>query len=78
MNLKEYKQKLKEHDWYYVMTDDPRVYDEGLAKETELKRLAENNKSFKSAYEKHFQSLFKTNANGTTSKGEKATSKKAS
>lgn len=51
MNLKEYKEKLNKHDWFYVMTEDPKVYDSGLAEENEIKKLAESKKSFMKAYE---------------------------
>lgn len=58
MTLKEYKEKLNKHDWYYAMSDDPRIYDTGLAEENELKRLAENKPSFMKAFKNKEDSLF--------------------
>lgn len=58
MNILQYTKKLQGHDWYYMMSDDPRKYDNGLEAEKELKRLKEGKISYQKAYEleecKHF------------------------
>ena len=38
--LDDYESKLKSHDWYYMMSDDNRAYSNGLAEESELKKIA--------------------------------------
>lgn len=67
MTLKQYKERLQKHDWYYSFSEDGRVYDSGLAEEKELKKLAENNSSFKKAYDSIFNKFFNKNVkNGKT------------
>lgn len=58
MTLKEYKQKLDKHDWFYMMSDDPRWYDSGLAAETELEKLAEKDKELREAFDAKKNELF--------------------
>jgi len=38
--LDDFESKLKSHDWYYMMSDDNRAYSNGLAEESELKKIA--------------------------------------
>lgn len=58
MNFEDYKKRLNKHDWYYSMSDDPRVYESGLAEESKLKMLAARNKSFQKAYDTKRNALF--------------------
>lgn len=51
MNLKEYKKRLDKHDWYYMMSDDHRIYEAGSAEEKELRKLAEARKTYKRAFD---------------------------
>jgi len=37
--LSEYLEKLKNHDWYYMMSDDNRVYEKGEQEKNNLKQL---------------------------------------
>lgn len=36
MTTLEYYDRLKEHDWYYVFSDDRKAYEKGSAEEREL------------------------------------------
>ena len=38
--LSDFEFKLKNHDWYYMMSDDNRAYSKGSAEESELKKIA--------------------------------------
>lgn len=58
MTLESYKERLERHDWYYMMSDDPRVYDSGKQEEDNLKKLAEGRKTYKEAYEKMERKMF--------------------
>ena len=37
--LSEYLEKLKNHDWYYMMSDDNRVYEKGEQEKNNLKQF---------------------------------------
>ena len=63
MTLREYKKRLDKHDWYYVMSDDPRWYDAGLAEEKELIKLAQSKPSFTKAFQDKRDSIFKKLSN---------------
>lgn len=55
MTKKDYQNKLNNHDWFYVMSDDPKVYEAGLKEEKELKNLFIN-KGYEDMYKaKSFQ-----------------------
>jgi hypothetical protein len=58
MNLKEFKTRLANHDWYYSQSDDSRIYSKSLAEETALKELMQGRKTYKQAYEKQFKKYF--------------------
>jgi hypothetical protein len=58
MNLKEFKKKLEEHDWFYIFSDDTRKYDKGHASEMELKRLSYGKKTYLKAYEAKHKKMF--------------------
>jgi hypothetical protein len=58
MNLKEYKIALNKHDWYYGMSDDPRVFNAGYAEEVRLEKLAESRKTYKKAFEAKKEKIF--------------------
>lgn len=50
MNLKEYKRMLREHDWFYAMSDSIAIYEKGRACETKLKGLAGTKVTYMKAY----------------------------
>jgi hypothetical protein len=63
MTNEEFEVLLKEHDWYYVFSDafneqSSKRYGKGLAEETRIKKLCENNEEFKSLYQKYFNEKF--------------------
>lgn len=63
MNIEQFEELLKNHDWYYVFSDafnaqSSKRYGKGLAEETEIKALCENNEEFKSLYQKYFHEKF--------------------
>ena len=37
--MQDFEKELKNHDWFYYMSDDPRIYDRGTLEQRELKRL---------------------------------------
>ena len=37
--MQDLKAELEQHDWFYYMSDDPRIYDRGTLEQRELKRL---------------------------------------
>jgi hypothetical protein len=51
MTREQFYQELERHDWYYMMSDDMRVYQSGYARYNKLKAIAsvstENEKLFK-------------------------------
>jgi hypothetical protein len=40
VNLKNFEEMLKSHDWYYMMSDDPSVEKEGKANWEQIKKMA--------------------------------------
>jgi hypothetical protein len=45
MTLKEYYRRLEQHDWFFIMTDDPNVRMRGLENLNELVKIAITKKS---------------------------------
>ncbi len=41
MTKEEYERLLDKHDWYYMFSDDHRIYEEGVRQERELKAQTE-------------------------------------
>jgi len=59
MSLEEYKEMLEQHDWYYMMSDDHRVYRAGKDAEYNLKQEArKGGDEFKRAYNKAYSDRF--------------------
>jgi hypothetical protein len=61
MSLEEYKKLLEAHDWYYMMSDDNRVYREGTTAEANLKAKALGSDEFKRAYNEAYAKRFHNN-----------------
>lgn len=40
--FQEYEKQLEYHDWYYEMSDDPKVYREGREARQKLEKLAKD------------------------------------
>lgn len=51
MTTEDYARMLEQHDWWYEMSDDPKAYRNGLAKEQELRSLAYDNPVLLKMYE---------------------------
>lgn len=47
MTLLEYYERLDRFDCWYMMSDDPRVFNRGLAEEAELRRIANQGGNYK-------------------------------
>jgi hypothetical protein len=61
MSLEEFKKLLEEHDWFYMMSDDNRVYRAGNTNEWKLKEFARaNGDDFKRAYNEAYAKRFHT------------------
>lgn len=51
MNLQDYYDLLEQHDWYYIFSDDHKVYEKGKSNQDKLVDLAEENgPKFKELY----------------------------
>lgn len=52
LTLKEYEEMLKQHDWYYMMSEDYNVYKRGCYRHSELQDLAKT-KELKALFKKY-------------------------
>lgn len=59
MTLRQYRDRLNKHDWFYMMSDDRRIYESGKANETELQKLAKTDSNFQKAYDSKYKSVVK-------------------
>lgn len=50
--LKEYKEKLNNHDWFYDMSDDPRVFEDGRASYRSLIKEKTGKPDFEEAFKR--------------------------
>ena len=58
-DMKEFKTKLDRHDWYYMMSDDNRVYTRGSAEADELgKMINKIGKEAEDLYIKAYKKMF--------------------
>lgn len=57
LNIKDYEEMLKNHDWYYMMSEDQSVYNKGSYYYGKIKQLSETSeehlKMFKQYQDKH-------------------------
>ena len=53
LNIKDYEEMLKHHDWYYMMSEDSNVYKRGSFRQQELRELSDTNYDFKQLFEKY-------------------------
>ena len=60
LNIKDYEEMLKHHDWYYMMSEDSNVYKRGSFKQQELRELSGINDEFKELF-KQYQNKHKIN-----------------
>ena len=60
LNIKDYEEMLKQHDWYYMMSEDSNVYKRGSFKQQELRELSGINDEFKELF-KQYQNKHKIN-----------------
>lgn len=52
--IEQFEQKLKTHDWYYMMSDSMKVFEKGENNDKELRRLAnESGQEFIDLYNKY-------------------------
>ena len=73
MELNEYIQELKQHDWYYAMSDDGRVYNRGRLESSRIKELAETGgEDFMRAYDDFWFKHFNPDHGFSSSSREKA------
>lgn len=63
MNLskEQFQELLNEHDWWYNMSEDHRIWQKGLDEENQILALCRNNPEFKQMYIEKGNSIFKTN-----------------
>lgn len=58
MNLETYMKDLKNHDWFFAMSDDHRVYMRGNAERDRLVKLAESSEEFKNAFNAKYLEVY--------------------
>ena len=55
MSKEEFINELNKHDWYYIMSDDPVIYDNGRFNNNRLLNLSKDNVELKELYNKKLQ-----------------------
>ena len=68
MTLRELYAELERHDWFYEMSDDQRVWNEGLRKELDLQRKCQQVEGGTALYAAFTAHHFSGPAWGTTKK----------
>lgn len=58
MTLLEYYERLDRFDRWYMMSDDPRVFNRGFVEEAELRRIADQGKNYRLLWDA-FQAAWK-------------------
>lgn len=58
MNIREFEERLKKHDWCYMMSDDDRWYDAGLAEEKALLSICHGKVTYQRLYDKYLHKQF--------------------
>ena len=53
MNLQQYEQELKNHNWFYQFSDVHSKYMEGDKKQKELEKIAKSSKEHQELYNKY-------------------------
>lgn len=56
-----FEELLERHDFYYVFSEDERIYEKGLEEEKVIKDLCKSNPRFEELYREKFEKLFKIN-----------------
>jgi len=51
ITLTQYEEMLQKHDWYYMMSESPSVYENGSRNLEEILRISKINLVFKELYE---------------------------
>ena len=65
MTLSEYYEALEDHDWFYTLSDDHKVYMRGLMYEVELLMTAEiHGIEFKNLYTDFYECYYKSFLDG--------------
>lgn len=50
MTKKAFEKLLEKHDWYYQMSDDPKVFDRGYEEERVIKSICEKDEKLNKIY----------------------------
>ena len=58
LTLEKYEQMLKNHDWYYMMSDSGYVYEKGYIAERQLKAVAKQSVEHQALYDKYYKQKF--------------------
>jgi hypothetical protein len=58
VNLKDFYQMLKQHDWYYEYSDDYGVYMRGKANRNKLKKMAAQSPAHQHLFDSFFRHYF--------------------
>lgn len=64
ITLEKYEQTLKEHDWYYMMSDSSYVYSRGRANYERLNAIRKQSKAHDELYLKYYNEKFPTTEGG--------------
>jgi hypothetical protein len=55
MNKKEFMKLLMNHDWWYVYSDDHRIWKRGTDQRTEIYNAMEDNEELKEVYSQYLK-----------------------
>lgn len=57
MSIEEFKTLLKQHDWFYMYSDDPKVFRRGKAERIKIEEACSGNAELVALYHLHGKSL---------------------
>lgn len=52
-DIKKYEEALKNHDWFYEMSEDPNTYEDGKFMYSKLRKASEYTKEHKELFERY-------------------------
>lgn len=61
MTKEEFKKLLDDHDWFFQMSDDLRVWGKGQIEQLEIEKLCKDNSEFDKMYKEYGMEMFHPN-----------------
>lgn len=59
MNKEDFQIMLKKHDWWYHMSEDPRVYEDGKASLNKILKICEQDSELNNMYKEYKENIYK-------------------